>query len=80
MAVTTRKQTEAAPRENRWARFFRDTYDELRKVVWPTPQELYRYTVVVVVTVLVLSAFIGLVDAGVSEAVRRFIYSKITGS
>jgi preprotein translocase subunit SecE len=80
MAVTTRKQTEAARPENRWSRFFRETYDELRKVVWPTPQELYRYTVVVVVTVLLLSSFIGLVDAGVSELVRRFIYSVITKS
>jgi preprotein translocase subunit SecE len=63
--------------EIRVARFFRDTYDELRKVVWPTPAELYRYTLVVVVTVVVLSSFIGLVDLGVGEIARRYVYNGI---
>ena len=75
MAVTTRKRTEAAPHERGRMGFFRDTYDELRKVVWPTPEELYRYTVVVVVTVAAISIFIGIVDAVVSGAVQKFIYS-----
>jgi preprotein translocase subunit SecE len=63
--------------EIRVTRFFRDTYDELRKVVWPTPTELYRYTLVVVVTVVVLSSFIGLVDLGVGEIARRYVYNGI---
>ena len=80
MAVNTRKRTESARRENGWLRFFRDTADELRKVVWPTGPELYRYTVVVVVTVAALSLFIGVVDGAVSALVQKFIYSKIAGA
>ena len=36
---------------------------ELRKVVWPTRQETEHATVIVVVTVLICSAFLGVFDA-----------------
>ena len=55
-------------------RFLRETYDELRKVVWPTPQELYRYTLVVLVTVTVIAAFIGAVDAGLQALFAKYVY------
>jgi len=47
-------------------------------VVWPTPGELWRYTMVVVATVVVLAVFIGGVDLVVGEAVKRWVYSGIT--
>ena len=65
--------------ENRVGRFLRDTYEELRKVVWPTLPELYRYTVVVIATVVVISLFIGLVDYGLGEFTRRFVYNGVAG-
>jgi preprotein translocase SecE subunit len=52
-------------------------YDELRKVVWPTWGELYRYTLVVIFTVIVLGAFIGGVDYAVGSVVQRFIYNAV---
>jgi preprotein translocase subunit SecE len=78
MAVTAGKRTEQQTPEFWLLRFLRETYDELRKVVWPTPQELYRYTLVVVVTVAVIAGFIGIVDAGLAEIAKRFIYSAVT--
>jgi len=78
MAVTAGKRTEQQAPEFWLLRFLRETYDELRKVVWPTPQELYRYTLVVVVTVAVIAGFIGIVDAGLAEVAKRFIYSAVT--
>lgn len=57
-------------------RFLRDTFDELRKVVWPTPQELYRYTLVVVVTVSVIALFIFGVDSALTQLSQHFIYKK----
>ncbi|HEY4865035.1 MAG: preprotein translocase subunit SecE [Candidatus Dormibacteraeota bacterium] len=59
-------------------RFLRETYDELRKVVWPTPQELYRFTLVVIVTVVVIAAFIGAVDAGLQALTAHYIYNPVT--
>lgn len=55
-------------------RFLRQTYEELRKVSWPTPQELYRYTLIVIVTVIVIGAFIGAVDWGLEQLAKKFIY------
>jgi preprotein translocase subunit SecE len=78
LAVTARKREEAGG-EFWLVRFLRETFDELRKVVWPTPQELYRYTMVVVVTVVVIAGFIGIVDAGLAEVARRWIYAGVSG-
>lgn len=79
MAVTAGKRSSEQQAPEFWVlRFLRETYEELRKVVWPTPQELYRYTLVVVVTVFVIAGFIGIVDAGLAEVAKRFIYSAVT--
>ena len=76
-SAKARPQAQASRGEWRPARFLRETMEELRKVVWPTGAELYRYTVVVVSTVVVISLFIGVVDAGVGEVVKRFVYSSL---
>ena len=53
MAVTADKRAEQRPSsEFAPARFLREVYEELRKVVWPTGPELYRYTLVVIFTVI----------------------------
>ena len=74
MAVTAKNRAESAP-EFSLLRFLREVYDELRKVVWPTWGELYRYTLVVIFTVIVLGAFIGGVDYALGEIAKRVIYS-----
>ena len=78
MAVTTKKRVgsggDSIPTGTSPTRFLRDVYDELRKVVWPTWGELYRYTLVVIFTVIVLGAFIGGVDYAVGEVARRVLY------
>jgi preprotein translocase subunit SecE len=73
VAVTAKNRAEATP-EFSIGRFLREVFDELRKVVWPTWGELYRYTLVVIVTVVILGAFIGGVDYGLSEILRRYLY------
>ena len=74
MAVTARKREEVRT-QGGVGQFLRDVYDELRKVVWPTWGELYRYTLVVIFTVALLGVFIGGVDYLLGEAARRTIYS-----
>nr|WP_239079047.1 preprotein translocase subunit SecE [Cellulomonas marina] len=51
----------------RIALFVRQVVAELRKVVWPTRTELVRYTLVVLVFVVVVMAFVTLVDLGVGR-------------
>ncbi len=72
MAVSARRRVRTE-RQPALVGFLRGTYDELRKVVWPTPQELYRYTFVVIVTVVALGLFIWGVDSGLSALVKRLI-------
>ncbi len=76
MAVTAKKRAEPA-QQFRPIQFLREVYDELRKVVWPTWGELYRYTLVVIVTVIVIGGFIGAVDYALGELAKRFIYNGV---
>jgi preprotein translocase subunit SecE len=49
--------------------YTKDVSAELRKVSWPTRDELRDSTVVVIVTVLLVAAFIGIVDQILNRAV-----------
>jgi preprotein translocase subunit SecE len=49
------------------SRYFRETVGELRKVTWPTRQEATSLTIVVLIVITVMSAFLGVLD---------FIYSR----
>ncbi len=60
-------------RENRLARFWRETVAELRKVVWPTRDQAVNLTIIVVTTVAVMSAFLGLVDLLLNNLVRLLL-------
>lgn len=44
------------------ARFFRQVKAELKKVNWPNRSELSKNTVVVVMTIVALTIFIGAID------------------
>ena len=44
------------------ALFFRQVVAELRKVIWPTRRELVSYTWIVLVFVLIMGAYIGVLD------------------
>ncbi|WP_194949185.1 preprotein translocase subunit SecE [Actinomyces trachealis] len=52
----------------RIALFLRQVVDELKKVVWPTRNELTTYFIVVVVFILAIMAFTGVLD---------FVFNKI---
>lgn len=60
-------------------RFFRETFDELRKVDWPNGSELYRYTLIVIITVIVLAAFISGIDWGLQQLAQKFVYGPSSG-
>ncbi len=56
------EKKKSAKKLNPFARWWRETIGELRKVTWPTPQEAWRLTKVVIVVMLVMSAILGLLD------------------
>lgn len=49
--------------------FLREVKVEIKKVVYPTKEELMGSTWVVIITVIVISVFLGIVDLGLSKIV-----------
>jgi preprotein translocase subunit SecE len=49
--------------------FFREVKIEIKKVVFPSKDELIGSTWVVIITVIVISLFLGIVDLGLSKLV-----------
>jgi preprotein translocase subunit SecE len=54
---------------NKIKEFFRDVKVEVKKVVFPTREELIGSTWVVIITVIVISLFLGVVDLGLTRLV-----------
>jgi preprotein translocase subunit SecE len=61
----------APPRAERGGNYFKEVYQELRKVSWPTRSELLRMTQVVIATVIIFAAIIGLADLIMSILVKQ---------
>ncbi len=49
--------------------FFREVKNETSKVVYPNREELTGSTIVVIVTVIVVSVFLGVVDLGLTKLI-----------
>ncbi|MCH0563273.1 MULTISPECIES: preprotein translocase subunit SecE [unclassified Streptomyces] len=54
----------------RLALFYRQVVAELRKVVWPTRNQLTSYTTVVIFFVAVMIALVTVIDYGLSHAAK----------
>ena len=50
--------------------FFREVKVELKKVTWPTRKQTTGTTVVVIIFVFIVAAFLGLFDFGLSQLVQ----------
>ena len=53
--------------------FFNDVSKEMKKVSWPTREQLRESTMVVAVTCILISAFVWVVDLAMT-GVMKFIY------
>lgn len=53
--------------------FFQETQQELKKVTWPTWNEVWQATLVVIVVTFFASAFIALCDFCISTVLRMLI-------
>jgi preprotein translocase subunit SecE len=50
--------------------FLSETRTELKKVTWPTRQELKESTIVVIVSTFIVTIFVGVVDQIISRIIR----------
>jgi preprotein translocase subunit SecE len=72
--VTATRTEPAAPRPagsrgGRPTRFARESVSELRKVLWPSRNELVTYAIVVIVFVVIMVAIVAGLDVGFARLV-----------
>ena len=62
--VRTAPTAKTKPNEERTTpvEFLREVRAELRKVAWPTKQEVRNYSIIVLITVIVMTALVALMD------------------
>lgn len=53
--------------------FLKSVVGEMRKVSWPKKQQLTRYTVVVLITVVFMAVYFGIVDYGISGLMEWYV-------
>ena len=68
-----KKASSSRKKQNRIVRWWKSTVGELRKVSWPTPQETWRLTKVVLVVVFVMAAILGLLDFVFSRVIAALV-------
>ena len=72
--TATRTESSPAPRASSGrgggpARFVRESISELRKVLWPSRNELVTYSIVVIVFVVIMVAIVAGLDIGFAKLV-----------
>ena len=62
-ATRAPRQTPKKKQERTGVRqYLREVRDELRKVAWPTKPEVRRYSIIVIITVVIYTALVGGLD------------------
>jgi len=63
-------------RNNEVIKYFIDSYQELKKVTWPTRKQLIRDSAIVIVSAVIVTAFLALVDLGMSNLIQYIVSIK----
>jgi preprotein translocase subunit SecE len=71
--VKTKKANIAKKQFEGLKRFFVETKSELKKIVWPTPKQVVNNTIIVLITILVVGAFIWILDAITSTTLSTLL-------
>ncbi len=54
-------------------KFFEEVRSELKKVTWPSKDETVRMTIVVIITTIIVGAYVGVIDYGLTKILGKFI-------
>jgi preprotein translocase subunit SecE len=63
-------KTDKTKKEGRIKRWWRETIGELKKVNWPTPQEAWRLTKIVIMVIIAMGLLLGGLD---------YVFTKLMG-
>lgn len=71
--MSKKDETVAVQRENPISQYIRETRGELRKVTWPTREEAWRLTLIVLGVTLAFAIFLWAMDSLFSNMIRLII-------
>ncbi|MCD6500825.1 preprotein translocase subunit SecE [bacterium] len=54
--------------------FFKEVWQEAKKIDWPTRQETFRYTLIVIGISVAVAAFLGILDFIFLKILGKFIF------
>jgi len=57
----------------RLTEFFKESWQELKKVHWPSRKETYAATLVVIIVVILVSMYLALVDLALTKAIQSIV-------
>jgi preprotein translocase SecE subunit len=60
-------------KKNRLIAYFQDSYEELKKVTWPTRNQAIRLTFIVIGFCIVMSAILGALDFGFNQGYIQLV-------
>jgi preprotein translocase subunit SecE len=63
----------SALKENRITKYLKEVRAEIRKVTWPSRQEVLRLSTIVVIVMIVMSLFMAIVDFAFSRLMQAII-------
>lgn len=74
------EQKKLAKKKNKKARttpaqFFKGVWSEVKKVTWPSRQELFKTTFAVILFIVVFTVIVGLIDLGFGTLFQNFLQS-----
>ena len=55
------------------SKFFKDLKSEFNKIVWPSRQQAFNNTVVVLITMIVIGVFVGGIDLGLGKLLKLLV-------
>ena len=53
--------------------FFKEAWQELKKVYWPSRKETYAATLVVIIVVVLISVYLAAVDLALTKAIQAIV-------
>lgn len=75
-----KKVKKAKNQPNPLVKYFRETRGELQKVTWPTPEESWRLTLIVLAVSIITAIYLGLAMDGLFSTVVKGLINLIVGA
>jgi len=57
----------------KFAKYLRDTRSEVKKVVWPDRQQIVNNSIIVIISIGIIGAIIGMLDFGFAQGLRLLL-------